>query len=100
MKPLELVGTELRGDTGRKVWCDAGLDFAGATLDLGNLLLGEEFFRGFLRKLHGVEPLGFCREFARVEAELRQALVILRREIITQLSPTFSGQPHITASGI
>ena len=75
VEALELVGAQLRRHAGGQIGRDAGFDFAGATLNLFDLLLGRGTSSRVIGELEGVQTLRFGGEFVRRQAQPRQPLV-------------------------
>ena len=100
VEAFDLVRAKISADAGGHRRIDAGLQLAGATMDLLDLLLGQKFLRGNVGELEGVEPLWFGGEVARVEAEAGKILVLFVREIELQATPAFLAEAHVAALGV
>ena len=100
MKTFDLIGAQLALDGGRNRRHNPRLQFADAAFDFGHAL-GWQKFRGCrICQLQGMQPLRFCREIARVQAEPGQPFVLLGRELKLQPPPAFFAEPDKITMGI
>ena len=100
MKPFELVRPQLGRDTCRQVGRDAGLQFTGPSLNLFDLLLGEEFFGRIIGELQCVQALRFGGQFARTESKPRQPFVFVFTQVVSQPAPALAFETHVAAFGV
>ena len=59
METIHLVGAQVGLYACGNCRSNAGLELAGAALDLSDLLLGQKLAGGIMGKLQGMEPLRF-----------------------------------------
>ena len=100
VKALELVRAQLGGHAGRQVGRHAGLDLAGAALDLLDLLLGQELPGGVIGELQGVQALRLGGKFARVQAQPGEPFVLVVAQVELEPAPAFALEPHVGAFGV
>ena len=100
MKTFQLVRAQLRRDALRQVRRHARFDFAGAALDLLDLLFGQKLLGRFIRELERVQALRLGSQLVRVQAEPGQALVVRLGEIELQPPPAFLAEAHKAAFGV
>src|SRR5688572_29677053 len=100
MKSITLIRAQLSADRSRNIRCDTRLDFTGSALDLFILRRIEKLLRGLVRQLQRVQALWLRRQLTRIQAQLRQLLILIVSKVELQPLPPLAFEAHETAAGV
>jgi hypothetical protein len=97
---IRLIMPHFGADVLRQRGRDPGFQFADAALNFLDAFGCEEFLRGLISQLQGMETLRFRGKIPRVEADPGELLVLLGREFELEPPPAFLAQTHIAAARV